>query len=161
MRNPREWTTYWENYCHLGLMHGPSVSRDIWNKYTDVSWISSNWSQKDLQSFIVYLAACGAPNISFSLTQPSWQRSPKSMTTEGTTTRRDLSDRGWWGCTDLQPSCRTGTVPYCDLLMGKYRTMSDTTGFAKNNKTCAVCTLFLFCSLSLPVYMLLNSLFFR
>lgn len=135
-----------------------SVSQDIWHTYTDVSWISWNWSQKDLQGFFVYMAVCVAPDISFSLTQPSWQRSPKSMTTEGTTTRRDLCDRG---CTDLQVSCRTGTVPYCDLLMGKYQTLSDTTGFAKNNKTCALCTLFLFCSLSLPVYMLLNSLFFR
>lgn len=24
-----------------------------------------------------------------------------------------------WGCTDLQASCRTGTVSYCDLLMDK------------------------------------------
>lgn len=49
-----------------------------------------------------------------------------------------------WGCTDLRASCRSGTAPYCDLLVDKHTNLCLMPLFFAKKNLCFSLTLFLF-----------------
>lgn len=84
--------------------------------------------RKVLQSFSVCTSTCRVRSkCSCILKQPtfSWARTmvTKSMPSEEKNNQIWHEQRRWssgWGCTDLPTSCRTGTAPWCDLLVDKH-----------------------------------------